>query len=174
MFHGLSISPDSPRPASPCLGLAISSPPAAPQHFSAAGRAAELVAALPERQHVLVTGATGFIGSRLVAALAEAGHQVTVLARDPAKAAALTPPFRLITSLDQIASDAAIDTIVNLAGEPIANELWTTAKRRRALALAPQDDPRRGAPDRPARTEARAAPQRFGDRRGTACGRTRR
>ena len=27
------------------------------------GRAAELVAALPERQHVLVTGATGFIGA---------------------------------------------------------------------------------------------------------------
>jgi uncharacterized protein (TIGR01777 family) len=98
-----------------------------------AGRAAELVAAFPERQHVLVTGATGFIGSRLVAALAEAGHQVTVLARDPAKAAALTPPFRLITSLGQIASDAAVDTIVNLAGEPIANGLWTTAKRRRAL-----------------------------------------
>lgn len=98
-----------------------------------AGRAAELVAALPERQHVLVTGATGFIGNRLVAALAEAGHQVTVLARDPLKAATLTPPFRLVTSLDQIASDTRLDTIVNLAGEPIANGLWTTAKRRRAL-----------------------------------------
>jgi uncharacterized protein (TIGR01777 family) len=109
-------------------------------HFAArrvgqltAGRAGELVAALPERQHVLVTGATGFIGSRLIAALAEAGHQVTVLARDPAKAAALAPPFQLITALDQIASDARIDTIVNLAGEPIANGLWTTAKRRRIL-----------------------------------------
>jgi uncharacterized protein (TIGR01777 family) len=97
------------------------------------GRAAELVAALPERQHVLVTGATGFIGSRLVAALAQAGHQVTVLARDPAKAATLTPPFRLITALDQIANDTRIDTIVNLAGEPIANALWTIAKRRRIL-----------------------------------------
>jgi len=109
-------------------------------HFAArrarhltAGRAAELVAALPERQHVLVTGATGFIGSRLVAALAEAGHQITVLARDPLRAAALTPPFRLITSLDQVASDTPVDTIVNLAGEPVANGLWTTPKRRRAL-----------------------------------------
>jgi uncharacterized protein (TIGR01777 family) len=98
-----------------------------------ASRAAELVAALSERQHILVTGATGFIGSRLVAALAEAGHQVTVLARDPKKAAALTPPFRLITSLDQIASDTRLDTVINLAGEPIANGLWTVAKRRRAL-----------------------------------------
>lgn len=98
------------------------------------GRAAELVAAiLPERRHVLVTGATGFIGSRLVAALAGAGHQVTVLTRDPRKAAGLAPPFRLITSLDQIASDSAIDTIVNLAGEPVGDALWTVGKRRRCL-----------------------------------------
>jgi uncharacterized protein len=96
--------------------------------------AAELVRALPERQHVLVTGATGFIGSRLVAALARAGHQVTVLARNPAKAATLQPPFRLVTNLDQVASDTVIDTIVNFAGEPIANALWTRQKRRRILA----------------------------------------
>jgi uncharacterized protein len=96
--------------------------------------AAELVRALPERQHVLVTGATGFIGSRLVAALARAGHQVTVLARNPARAATLQPPFRLVTSLDQVASNAVIDTIVNFAGEPVANALWTRRKRRRILA----------------------------------------
>ncbi|MBX9842401.1 MAG: TIGR01777 family oxidoreductase [Xanthobacteraceae bacterium] len=97
------------------------------------GRAAELVAALPERQHVLVTGATGFIGSRLTEALASAGHRVTVLVRDPKKAAQLTPPFRLITSLDRIANDERIDAIVNLAGEPIANAPWTLRKRRRIL-----------------------------------------
>ena len=97
------------------------------------GRAAELVAALPERQHVLVTGATGFIGSRLTEALATAGHLVTVLVRDPKKAAAFAPPFRLITSLDQIANHERIDTIVNLAGEPIANAPWTLGKRRRIL-----------------------------------------
>lgn len=97
------------------------------------GRAAELTAALPERQHMLVTGATGFIGSRLVDALTTAGHRVTVLVRDPQKAVALTPPFRLITSLDQIANDERIDTVVNLAGEPIANAPWTLRKRRRIL-----------------------------------------
>src|SRR5262249_18288670 len=98
-----------------------------------AGDAAALVAALPGRRCVLVTGATGFIGRRLSAALAAAGHDVIVLARDPAKAATLRPPFRLVTSLDQIAADTAIDAIVNLAGEPIANGLWTRAKRRRIL-----------------------------------------
>jgi hypothetical protein len=95
---------------------------------------AELVAALPARRHVLITGATGFIGRRLTEALVAASHDVTVLVRDPARAAVLRPPFRLVTSLDQIESGATIDVIVNLAGEPIANALWTRAKRRRILS----------------------------------------
>jgi len=59
---------------------------------------------------------------------------VIVLARDPAKAAALAPPFRLITSLEHVPGSTRIDAIVNLAGEPIANGIWTRAKRRRILA----------------------------------------
>jgi len=95
---------------------------------------AELMSALSASRRVLVTGATGFIGRRLVAALAAAGHEVTVLARDPARAAALRPPFRLVTDLDQIAGTAAFDAIVNLAGEPIAGGLWTRRRRRRILS----------------------------------------
>jgi uncharacterized protein (TIGR01777 family) len=94
----------------------------------------DLVTALPARQTVLITGATGFIGRRLVQALTTAGHQVIVLTRDPAKAATLDPPFRLITGLSQLPDDTHIDAIVNLAGEPIANGLWTVGKRHRILA----------------------------------------
>ena len=95
--------------------------------------ASGLMKGLSGRQTILVTGATGFIGSRLVASLTDAGHQVIALVRNPAKADVLPPPITLITSLDQLPADAKIDAIVNLAGEPIGNGLWTEAKRRKIL-----------------------------------------
>ena len=39
-------------------------------------------ATLPTPQQVLVTGASGFVGRTLVPLLLQAGHRVTVLARD--------------------------------------------------------------------------------------------
>src|SRR5215467_44674 len=92
-----------------------------------------LVHCLAGRQHLLVTGATGFIGRRLVDALTAAGHGVTVLTRNPRKIEMLRPPFRVVTSLDQITSDESINAIINLAGEPIADGLWTSRRRRRIL-----------------------------------------
>lgn len=93
---------------------------------------AEMGRALPGRLRVLVTGATGFIGRRLVAALTGAGHEVIALVRNP-KAANLPAPITVVTDLAQIAADARIDAVVNLAGEPISDGLWTLAKRRRIL-----------------------------------------
>ncbi len=93
-----------------------------------------LIEGLPPEQTILVTGATGFVGRRLVAALTAAGHHVIALVRDPAKADHLKPPIMLITALDQLSTVVRIDAIVNLAGEPISNGLWTTAKRHKIVA----------------------------------------
>ena len=39
-----------------------------------------------KRQHILLTGATGYVGGRLVPRLLDAGHSVRLLARDPVRA----------------------------------------------------------------------------------------
>src|SRR5262249_13298543 len=76
--------------------------------------------ALPRRKAVLVTGGTGFVGRRLVAALVEAGHAVTVLARDTRRAADLPSPITLIADLDALDATARFDAIVHLAGAGVA------------------------------------------------------
>jgi len=100
--------------------------------------AAELAGALGGRRTILVTGGTGFVGTRLIAALVGAGHDVTVLTRDATHARHLGAPLRIVTSLDHIASATRIDAIVNLAGESIASGLWT--RRRRAAILSSRID----------------------------------
>ena len=94
----------------------------------------ELMSVLPPRQTVLVTGATGFIGRRVIEGLVAAGHNVIALVRTPNPDTLLMRPLTLLTGLDQINDDVEIDAIVNLAGEPIANGLWTKAKRARIVA----------------------------------------
>src|SRR5207247_2922380 len=79
--------------------------------------------------NVAVTGATGLIGSRLVAALKARGDEVTALSRDPAGATArLGVPAEGWDPSAGPAPPAALagqDAVVNLAGENIAQR-WTT------------------------------------------------
>jgi hypothetical protein len=107
----------------------------------ASGRAARLTpspagplaSALTGRKRILVTGGTGFIGERLVAALAAGGHDVIALVRSREKAAGLAAPVTLVTSLAQIPASARLDAIINLAGAPIAAWPWTRSNRHRIL-----------------------------------------
>jgi uncharacterized protein (TIGR01777 family) len=92
-----------------------------------------LTAVLPPRQTILITGATGFIGSRLVESLIAQGHRVLALTRDPQKAIRLGAPIRILTALDQIGDDETIDAVINLAGESLGAGLWTKARRKAVM-----------------------------------------
>src|SRR5436309_778506 len=84
---------------------------------------------------VTVTGATGLIGSRLVARLLERGDEVTVLSRDPDRARAALGE---VTALAWEPSGgpapaeglAGRDGVVHLAGEPVAQR-WSDAVKER-------------------------------------------
>lgn len=81
--------------------------------------------------NILVTGGTGFIGSRLCRRLTTGGHQLMVLSRNPARARKVLPEGTVVlTDLDQLAASTPVDAIVNLAGEGIADRLWTEARKK--------------------------------------------
>jgi uncharacterized protein (TIGR01777 family) len=77
--------------------------------------------------HILITGATGFIGTALCARLMTSGHTLSALTRDPARAAARLPGVRITASLDE-ARD--VEAVVNLAGEPLADGRWNTVRKQ--------------------------------------------
>jgi uncharacterized protein len=90
---------------------------------------------------IIVAGATGFIGSALLARLREDGHALTLLTR--AKSARTPVGSTTIVWQPGSAGDwrrpleeamAAADGVVNLAGEPIAGGRWTEARKQRLRA----------------------------------------
>jgi uncharacterized protein (TIGR01777 family) len=76
---------------------------------------------------VLITGGTGFIGRALARALLARGDTVTVLTRDPARAAGVLPAGAVaVAGLPAGAPDA----VVNLAGESLGAHRWTEARKQ--------------------------------------------
>jgi len=76
----------------------------------------------------LVAGASGLVGSALVPALRQQGHEVVTLVRRPVRREheiAWNPPAG---ELEPTAL-ATVDAIVNLAGENIAAGRWTAARK---------------------------------------------
>ncbi len=92
---------------------------------------------------VAITGATGFVGSRLVERLSAEGHQILVLTRNLAAAQKIFPKSALpnleIVAYTPTASGAwqeaiaLCDGVVNLAGEPIAEKRWTPQQKQEIL-----------------------------------------
>ena len=85
--------------------------------------------------HILITGATGFIGTALCSALRQQGHSISALVRNKKKARTrLDHDIRLCTSLAQIPPNEKIDAVINLAGASIAGGPWSNRRRRTLIA----------------------------------------
>jgi uncharacterized protein (TIGR01777 family) len=78
---------------------------------------------------VLLTGGTGFVGGAVAKALRAAGHDVTIVSRQPGFVPAKAIPWGQVGS-----AVAESDAVVNLAGESVADGRWTPARKAEILA----------------------------------------
>jgi len=92
---------------------------------------------------VAVTGATGFVGSRLVERLQEEEYSVLVLTRNPERAKRVFPSS-VYSQLEIVGytptksgswqqAISGCDGVVNLAGAAIADERWTPQRKQEIL-----------------------------------------
>ena len=113
--------------------------------------------------NVLVTGGTGFIGSRVCTALHEQGNAVHVLSRSPARAQSKLKSARAVygwnPETEKLPSETIsnIAAVVHLAGETIAGR-WNAEKKTTDTG---QSDPLYSEPRRIAGGS--------GDKTGCAC-----
>lgn len=84
-------------------------------------------------KRILVTGATGFIGSALVRCLAAEGARVTAVVRRPEQLAGFEGAARpvLWDALEAVMSEA--DAVVHLTGEQAVGVRWTEGTKQRIL-----------------------------------------
>jgi hypothetical protein len=80
--------------------------------------------------HILLTGGTGLIGRQLCQHWLAQGHRLTVWSRHPEQVARLCgDAVSGVASLQEVIGP--VDAVINLAGAPIADRLWT--HKRKAL-----------------------------------------
>ncbi|CAA6804121.1 MAG: Cell division inhibitor [uncultured Sulfurovum sp.] len=84
-----------------------------------------------KKQQVLITGGSGFIGSKVAQALIEDGHEVSILTRSfKTTAQKFSKQLTLLESLDEV--ENAYEIILNLAGSPI-NQRWNKENREKIV-----------------------------------------
>jgi uncharacterized protein len=83
---------------------------------------------------ILVTGASGLIGRRLVPVLLKAGHAVVATSRDPES---LRFPAGVLPlgwdTQEMLQVPGKVDAIIHLAGEPIVGSRWSPARKQAIL-----------------------------------------
>lgn len=80
---------------------------------------------------VLVTGASGFIGTQLISYLLQHNYRVVGLSRQKNKVVQ-HPSMQWIQDLEELTTDQ-IDYVINLAGESIGQGRWTTHRKQKLI-----------------------------------------
>lgn len=79
--------------------------------------------------NILLSGASGLIGTEVTRSLAEQGHSVFALSRNTEHA----PAWDIERKIVQLGKDDRIDVVIHLAGENVAQGRWTAEKKERIL-----------------------------------------
>lgn len=78
------------------------------------------------KKRLLITGGSGFIGSRLVPVLLGEGYDVTVLTRDPDKTVQhFNYSVTTVGRLAMLDKKEVFDIVINLAGQGITDKRWS-------------------------------------------------
>ncbi|MBM3988681.1 MAG: TIGR01777 family protein [Planctomycetes bacterium] len=78
-------------------------------------------------QRILITGGTGFVGTRLRQMIVDRGGKVVVATRNPAN----QPVMAGVEYVTMPTDLSGFDAIVNLAGEPVLGKRWSDAVKAR-------------------------------------------
>ena len=79
---------------------------------------------------ILITGATGLIGTHLTGMLQRQGHEVVHLSRRKSNGAIKTFEWNIEKHVIEEDAFEGVDTIIHLAGAGIADKPWTEARKR--------------------------------------------
>jgi uncharacterized protein (TIGR01777 family) len=89
---------------------------------------------------IVVAGGSGFLGRRLTTHWLEAGHDVTILTRNPTRVSGTIQAGATVRRWDPpnvddelVTALRAADVVVNLAGVPIGGRPWTPGRKRAIL-----------------------------------------
>jgi uncharacterized protein (TIGR01777 family) len=91
--------------------------------------------------NILITGGSGFIGTKLCSVLHKQHHRLVVVTRHPEKAKSTVKAkamsdesskgsVKFISSLQKVKKEEVFDVVINLAGEPIADKRWSNARKQ--------------------------------------------